>query len=336
MTWQDLSAFEAPRCAAGNLHNCASGPTSVCILTDRSTEGAVMMLLHTALSRLDQSHACEDAICGFFAQRSRNLPKLVMKQQPGLRPLTVHGHGTSLGTDPSVSRWQITLCPLLILSAGRPQGCVISPLLVSLFTHDCSPIHPTNTIFKSANDTTVVGWLGTTMSQPTGTDFFSIKHFSFLMIKTSAAVHPPGLRTLTRQKKKTSHGLARHAKRLNQGIPAALSCCSCSSAGGLIGCHEPRKTCKSHPCRGCKRHRWPWKQMKEVYLMWTAGCLEGPSASWSSALTWQRRRETTLPWHGTERLCTVQVGIVTARVISSHNKATLRCIEVWTAVKTLR
>jgi hypothetical protein len=38
----------------------------------------------------------------------------------------------------------------LILNTGAPQGCVISPLLYSLFTHD------SNTI-KFADDTTVVG-----------------------------------------------------------------------------------------------------------------------------------------------------------------------------------
>ncbi|XP_033978014.1 vomeronasal type-2 receptor 1-like, partial [Trematomus bernacchii] len=36
-------------------------------------------------------------------------------------------------------------------------GCVLSPLLYSLYTHDCSPAHPENIIVKFADDTTVVG-----------------------------------------------------------------------------------------------------------------------------------------------------------------------------------
>ena len=44
----------------------------------------------------------------------------------------------------------------LILNTGAPQGCVISPLLCSLFTHDCTVRHDSNTIIKFADDTTVV------------------------------------------------------------------------------------------------------------------------------------------------------------------------------------
>ena len=37
------------------------------------------------------------------------------------------------------------------------QGCVLSPLLYSLFTHDCMARHDSNIIIKFADDTTVVG-----------------------------------------------------------------------------------------------------------------------------------------------------------------------------------
>ena len=45
----------------------------------------------------------------------------------------------------------------LNLNTGALQGCVLSPLLYSLFTHDCVAMHASNSIIKFADDTTVVG-----------------------------------------------------------------------------------------------------------------------------------------------------------------------------------
>ena len=77
----------------------------------------------------------------------------------------------SLGLNPALCNWVLDFLTgrpqvvkvgnntssSMILNTGAPQGCVLSPLLYSLFTHDCLAKHTSNSIIKFADDTTAVG-----------------------------------------------------------------------------------------------------------------------------------------------------------------------------------
>ena len=45
----------------------------------------------------------------------------------------------------------------LIINTRAPQGCMLRPLLYSLFTHGCVATHVSNSIIKFADNTTVLG-----------------------------------------------------------------------------------------------------------------------------------------------------------------------------------
>jgi hypothetical protein len=76
----------------------------------------------------------------------------------------------TLGLDPALCNWVLdfqtgrpqvvkvedNISTPLILNTGAPQGCILSLLLYSLFTHDYVAKHASNSIIKFADDTTVV------------------------------------------------------------------------------------------------------------------------------------------------------------------------------------
>ncbi|CAJ1076957.1 uncharacterized protein LOC125983400 [Xyrichtys novacula] len=123
---------------------------------NRSTEDAIASALHAALSHLEQQGSYVRMLFVDYSSAFNTiLPhKLVNLGIPHPTCIWINSFLTCRTQRVRVGHHTSTA---LSLSTGSPQGCVLSPLLFTLYTHDCVPTHHNNTFVKFADDTTVVG-----------------------------------------------------------------------------------------------------------------------------------------------------------------------------------
>ncbi len=147
-------------------HICSSIPATLDPLQfayrpNRSTDDAIFQVLHSSLTHIDSNDGNYVSLLFIDYSSAFNtivLIKLAFK-------LTNLGLNSSLcgwiqdfliGRPQVVKMGQFT-SNSITLNVGAPQGCVLSPLLYSLYTHDCVSSHSSTSIIKFADDTVVLG-----------------------------------------------------------------------------------------------------------------------------------------------------------------------------------
>ncbi|KAI2660444.1 hypothetical protein H4Q32_008007 [Labeo rohita] len=130
---------------------------------NRSTEDAISHVLHTTLSHVDMKQG--NYVRLLFADYSSAFNTIV----PGrlytkLRDLGLNSCVCAWVLDFLTGRSQVVrvgrcVSDSITTNIGAPQGCVLSPLLYSLYTSDCVATHSSNTIVKFADDTVVLGFI---------------------------------------------------------------------------------------------------------------------------------------------------------------------------------
>ena len=138
----------------------ALDPLQFAYRANRSTEDAVTMALHYVLNHLDTAGNYARILFVDFSSAFNTILPPILEHQLSLLQvpastrrwitdfLTNRPQRVKLGKSISSSR---------STSTGSPQGCVLSPLLFSLYTNTCVSLHPSVKLLKFADDTTLVG-----------------------------------------------------------------------------------------------------------------------------------------------------------------------------------
>uniref|UniRef100_A0A6I8QMV9 Reverse transcriptase domain-containing protein n=1 Tax=Xenopus tropicalis TaxID=8364 RepID=A0A6I8QMV9_XENTR len=136
-------------------------PLQFAYRSNRSTDDAISHLLHTRLSHLDTrgGNYVKMLFIDYSSAFNTIIPSTLITKLEylGLSPSLCQWIFDFLTGRPQAVRMGGQVSASLTLNTGAPQGCVLSPLLYSLYTFDCVATTNSTSITKFADDTVVVG-----------------------------------------------------------------------------------------------------------------------------------------------------------------------------------
>ncbi|KAK0144347.1 RNA-directed DNA polymerase from mobile element jockey [Merluccius polli] len=127
---------------------------------NRSVDDAVNLDLHYILQHLDSAGTYARILCVDFSSAFNTIIPALLQEK--LSQLSVPDSTCRWITDFLSDRKQHVKLGKHVsdsqsISTGSPQGCVLSPLLFSLYTNSCTSSHQSVKLLKFADDTTLIG-----------------------------------------------------------------------------------------------------------------------------------------------------------------------------------
>ena len=136
-------------------------PMQFAYRANRSVDDAVNMALHFILQHLDSAGTYARILFVDYSSAFNTINPTLLQDK--LSQLHVPDSTCRRITDFLSDRKQHVklgkhVSNSLTISTGSPQGCVLSPLLFSLYTNSCTSSHQSVKLLKFADDTTLI-WL---------------------------------------------------------------------------------------------------------------------------------------------------------------------------------
>ena len=135
-------------------------PAQFAYRTNRCVEDAVALTLHNILKHLELPNSYVRVLFIDYSSAFNTIVpiKLYKKLQDMSIPISICNWLLDfLLNRPQFVKLDNVLSSTNVLNTGAPQGCVLSPLLYSLFTDDCRCNDASVKMVKFADDTTVTG-----------------------------------------------------------------------------------------------------------------------------------------------------------------------------------
>ena len=135
-------------------------PLQFAYRTGKSVQDAVLTLMHQVTEHLEKSNSCVRVLYIDFSSAFNTIQTHILLRK--LLKMKVNSHLISWIHSFMSNRTQYvkfknvksnTVCTF----TGAPQGCVLSPLLFSLYTNDCRSSSVNCTVVKYADDTAIIG-----------------------------------------------------------------------------------------------------------------------------------------------------------------------------------
>ena len=130
---------------------------------NRGVEDVVLVFLHKLYSHLDTMRTyIRSLFIDFLSAFNTLIPHLLIRKltQMNVHPqlvLIVHNFLLNRFQQVKVGHIVLNVCSI---NTGVPQGCVLSPVLLSIYTSDCVSNDVNNcSLIKYADDTVIMGYL---------------------------------------------------------------------------------------------------------------------------------------------------------------------------------